>query len=180
MLRSAERDVTSICARPNPNRLECKQVMAEHALITPPPSRRRALFAAAGAVVIGSGITAGAAASVADLVPAEPDADLIRLCGEFVALERQWRAIYDGPNAIADDDEAEVASANVGGRMNRVLDEIEVMRAVTAGGILAMAHALAAENGDFGCSFDYPDTVPDRLLTCLLRDAAAIGARQAS
>ncbi len=48
---------------------------------------RRSLFAAAGAVVMGAGITAGAAASVADLVPveAEPDAALLSMRAELLA-----------------------------------------------------------------------------------------------
>ena len=144
---------------------------------TPPASRRRTLFAAAGAVIMGGGITAGAAASVADLLPAKPDAELIRLCGDFINLELQWRAIYDGPAATLDDDEAEAASLGIGDQMNRILAEMEPMRATTADGVLARARALAAENGNFGCSFDHRDTVPGRLLVCLLRDAAAVGGR---
>ncbi len=140
---------------------------------------RRSLFAGAGAVVMGAGITAGAAASVADLVPveAEPDADLVRLCGEFIGLELQWRAIYDGPEAVKDDDEAEALSTSIGERMNAMMDDMKGMQATTSAGILAWAHALAVTNGDFGCSFDYPDTVPGCLLECLLRDAATVAGR---
>lgn len=46
---------------------------------------RRSLFAATTAVVMGSGITAGIAASVADLVPADPDAELLSLRAELDA-----------------------------------------------------------------------------------------------
>lgn len=177
--RMAEREGLEPRARPDLNRLECKQAMAEHAHITPPPSRRRTLFAAAGAVILGSGITAGAAASVADLVPADRDADLIRLCDEFIRLELHRRAIFDGPTAIEDDDQADAASLIVSRQMNRVLERIEVMRAVSADGVLAMAQALWVEDSDFHGSSDV-ESVPGRLLTCLLRDAAGIGARQAS
>ena len=49
-------------------------------------STRRSMFAAAGAVVVGSGITAGFAASVADFAepPYEPDVALITLCREYI------------------------------------------------------------------------------------------------
>lgn len=65
--------------------------MATHAHSTPtsnaPPSRRRTLFAAAGAVILGSGIAAGVAASIADhvLVEVEPDATLLALRPDLLA-----------------------------------------------------------------------------------------------
>ncbi len=144
-------------------------------------SRRRELFAATTAVVVGSiitsGVAAGAATSVADMVPAKADADLIRLCREFVRLELAARAIYDGPNPITDDDEARAASAPLNAKMYTLLDKMEPIRAMSAAGILARADALAAHNGDFGGSFDYPESAAGRLLACLLRDAAALAGR---
>ncbi len=138
---------------------------------------RRTLFAGAGAVVLGGGITAGAAASVADLVPIDPDAALIAICDEIVAIELACFEIYDGPNAIVGDDAAKAASAPLNLRMDALLDEMEPLRAVTAAGVLARARALAAHNSDFGFSFDWPDSMAGRLLTCLMRDAAALGGR---
>ena len=87
--------------------------MAEHAHSTPtltphvneatPPPSRRTLFAAAGAVIMGSGITAGAAASVADLVPANPDVQLIaigdqaRPCvAQYEQLQTKWWSMQCG------------------------------------------------------------------------------------
>lgn len=55
-------------------------------------SSRRSLFGGAAAVVLGSGITAGVAASVADYIPAEvePDAALIAAChSALTAIEKQ-------------------------------------------------------------------------------------------
>lgn len=132
-----------------------------------------AFTAAASAV----GITAGFAASVADLVPGEPDADLVRICGEFVALELACRAIFDGPNPISDDDMARAAAGPLEDRMDSLLDEMEPIRAVSAAGVLARADALAAHNRDFGYSFDCPEATTGRLLSCLLRDAAALAGR---
>jgi len=64
--------------------------MAKNAHITPSTSRRRTLFAAASAVIIGSGISSGVAASVADFVPVDPDADLIEACqSALIAIEKQ-------------------------------------------------------------------------------------------
>ena len=60
------------------------------------PSRRRTLFAAAGAVIMGGGITAGAAASVADFVRTNPDADLLALCGKAEDADRLMWAASDG------------------------------------------------------------------------------------
>ncbi len=50
---------------------------------------RRTLFAAASAAVLGSGITAGVAASVADLVPADLEAELIAFCDRYVRADLQ-------------------------------------------------------------------------------------------
>ncbi len=135
---------------------------------------RRILFAGASAVILGAGITAGAAASVADLVPTDPDAELIRVCGEIVAVERAWNAIYDGPSAIVDDTAAKAASAGFDARMGVLLDEMESIHAVSAAGVLARAKALAVHNGDFASSFDWPESITGRLLACLMRDALAL------
>ena len=140
-------------------------------------SRRRTLFSAASSVVIGSGITAGLAVSVADLVPVNPDADLIRLCREMVDLELAYRAIYDGPNAIPDDEGARGATSGMVDRIDAIVTEIEDLHATTAAGVLARAHTLAVQNGDFGSSFDWPETVIGRQLDYLLRDAAALAGR---
>lgn len=60
-------------------------------------SSRRKLFGGAAAMVLGTGITAGVAASAADLVPAElePDAELLSLRSELMAAvaELGWSEI---------------------------------------------------------------------------------------
>lgn len=50
-------------------------------------STRRTLFAGATAVIVGGGITAGAAASVADLVGSVPDGQLVALCAGYVKAD---------------------------------------------------------------------------------------------
>lgn len=111
--------------------------------------------------------------------PAAPlaDADLIRLCGEYVALEVARSAIFEGPNSIEDDDLAEAAAYPLERRMNALLAEMEPIQATSAAGILARADALAAHNGNFGFSFDCPHSGAGRMLAFLLRDAAALAGR---
>ena len=70
--------------------------MATHTHTPSNASRRHTLFAAAGAVILGSGIEAGGAASVADYMPSqasEPDRELISACAAFNDLERAVQAV---------------------------------------------------------------------------------------
>ena len=66
-------------------------------------STRRKLFAGASAAVVGSGITAGFAASIADVVPPRADAQLIaigaqaRPCvAQYARLQTKWWALQCG------------------------------------------------------------------------------------
>lgn len=63
-------------------------------------STRRRLFGGAAAVVIGGGITAGAAASVADLVPTDPDAHLIALCALYVEADVRHQELCNQQDAF--------------------------------------------------------------------------------
>ncbi len=103
------------------------------------------------------------------------DAELIRLCAEFMACDRQQRAVYDGPAAIEDEDEAGAATAPIFARMYELLDRMEQLRATTSDGISARAQSLAQHSGDWAFSFDARGTITGRLLDYLLRDAAALG-----
>ena len=60
---------------------------------------RRSLFAAATAIAVGSGVTAGAAACVADRLPTDPDVTLKGICAAAVAADDRSNAAYD---AVAD------------------------------------------------------------------------------
>ena len=81
--------------------------MAEQAHTTPTSTphvtagttRRRSLCAAASAVVIGSGITAGAAASVADLVESD-DAHLVSLCTRYVEADLRHAELCSQQDAM--------------------------------------------------------------------------------
>ena len=103
------------------------------------------------------------------------DAKLLGVCAEFVACDRQQRAIYDGPDAIEDEDEAAAATRPIFARMHDLLDRMEQLRALTSDGVAARARSLAQHSGDGAFSFDTRTTITGRLLGFLLRDAAAVG-----
>ena len=103
------------------------------------------------------------------LIEAHPDR------AEFVACDRQQRAIYDGPDAIEDEDEAAAATRPIFARMHDLLDRMEQLRALTSDGVAARARSLAQHSGDGAFSFDTRTTITGRLLGFLLRDAAAVG-----
>ncbi len=132
---------------------------------------RRALAGAVGLAATGVVPAARAAAAFRN-----PDAKLIAVCAEFIARDRQVNAIYDGPNAIVDDDAAAAAAKSVLLHMYALVDQMEALRASTARGIQARAASLAQHAGGGEFSFDAEGTITCRMLDYLLRDAAAIGA----
>ncbi len=136
-------------------------------------STRRDFFAfTAGAVV---------AKTVLPLAAhAEPvrhlDAELIAVCAEFDACERQTCIIHGtGPDCVVDDDEANVVSAPLFTRMHVLLDRMDELRATTPAGIQARAHSLALHGGHGQYPFDCDTSMVDRLLVYLIRDSAALG-----
>ena len=136
---------------------------------------RRTLFAAASAVVLGGGVTAGAAASVADLVPADTDAELIAACAQFNEIERQCRARLDVAVTADEEEEAERFRAHLcGGDDHRDWPSLTRV-CTTPGSSLAAAVALARtismfDNGHIVALEDDPDGyVTPRLLAALMR-----------
>ena len=103
-----------------------------------------------------------------------PDAELIAVCTEFEAAEIWVRAVYNGPNAVVDDEQAELAAAIERDQMSVLLERMDALRASTPAGVQARAHTLALHNGDWGFSFDSDTTTTGRLLGYLMRDAAAL------
>ena len=147
-------------------------------------STRRDFFAfTAGAVVAKTvlPIAARAEGMVMTTNTSSPDAELIAVCAEFDACEQQTCIIHGtGPDCVVDDNEANAVSAPIFARMHVLLDRMDELRATTPAGIQARAHSLALHGGDFGYSFDYPDTMVGRLLVYLMRDSAALGGSPAS
>ncbi len=110
-----------------------------------------------------------------------PDAELIAVCAEFDALERQSCIINGtGPDCVPDDAEADRVSAPIRARMHALLDRMDELRAASPAGIQARAHCLAQHAGHLDYSFDYPETMVGRLLIYLMRDSAALGGLPAS
>lgn len=148
--------------------------MAEHAHIRPPLSRRRTLFAAAGAVILGSGITAGAAASIADFAE-QPDAELIRLCAEFDALERRRQNVANSAKTIEEETAADLVWAEISLQQDPMLDRICGLPCVTLAGIGALAATLILwDSGEL--SIEEDDALApanDRLTAALLRATLA-------
>ena len=123
--------------------------MANIALSTPTPiTTRRTLGAGLFATIIGSGITAGAAASVADLVPSDPDAELLSLRAELTA------AVADAghSNMIEDwsDDEMTRSANRLGDACWAIVD---APRAQTPAGLALKAAACMHQlRYSYGCA----------------------------
>ncbi len=69
--------------------------------------------------------------------PMHDDAELIRLCGEFMELERRINALYHGPAQIADDRERDAAIEPIHGAQVPLVAAICDMRATTVDGYRA-------------------------------------------
>lgn len=135
-------------------------------------SSRRSLFGGAAAVVLGGGITAGVAASVADFTET-PDAELIRLCAEFDVLERQRQHVANSAKTTEEEGVADQTWAEISLRQNPMLDRICSLPCVTLAGLGAIAATLALWDCDELCiAEDDPDApANDRLTAALLRSA---------
>lgn len=136
---------------------------------------RRNLLSAAPAIIGLAGAGLGAAAAMPN-----PDAELLAVCAEFNACDLRQRAIYDGPDAVEDDEKAALATAPIFARMRALLNHMEHLRAVSPAGIAARAGSLAQHSGHWEFSFDARDTIPGRLLDYLMRDASALGSAAAA
>ena len=141
-------------------------------------STRRDFFAFTAGAVMAKTVLPLAARAEGVSVTGMPhrDAELIAVCAEFDAYERQTCIIHGtGPECVVDDDEASVVSAPIFARMHVLLDRMDELRATTPAGIQARAHCLAQHAGHGGYSFDGDTDTVARLLRYLLRDSAALG-----
>ena len=136
---------------------------------TTPASRRRTLFAAASAVILGSGIAAGAAASVADLVPVDPDADLIEACqSALIAIEKQ--NVLTAPfETLSPDHPHYRAHCNAAYERVYEISQAEYHPAI-ARAVDLSAHTLAGLRAKAGLVFDTED---EQLGISLARDVLA-------
>ena len=151
--------------------------MAEHVLSpTQPRSTRRAAlgggivaFVAAASAV---GITAGAAASVADLVPIDPDAELVRLCAQFDALERERQAVILNTQTREEEVKVDVILVDFEKRQKPLLVRICTTPCQTMAGAAAIASSLALwdDNHEISIVGDDPNEFTHRrLISALVR-----------
>lgn len=105
------------------------------------------------------------------------DAELIGLCAAFDAHELAQQATYEALAKIVDHDWTDAAAFLHFERMDVLVDEMELLHAVTPAGVAARACSRALHAGHGHYSSDYNDGTAGRLLQLLLQDAAALGGR---
>lgn len=143
--------------------------MADHVIAC----RRATLAGLAGFTIGGAAIVAPATASPSMAIAAEnPDADLVRLCSEFDAIQQAIDDLYRGPGRIDDDGERGAAIEPLSEAQGDLLDALCDMRARTQAGFIARARTLAKYNPDLvrGAGADCSET---RQMAALLRDMTA-------
>ena len=133
-------------------------------------STRRSLLAAVSAVTIGSGITAGAAASVADFVPSSPDADLLAACADYLRIQRAFDAIV-----VAGDVENDDPRLSMLDPLPALVERIVKLKATTAEGHVARARCMTCHYlAHHPIAQDDPDgAAEDRFQAALYRDLIA-------
>ncbi len=119
---------------------------------------------------MGSGITAGAAASVADLVPSNPDADLLAACAHYLRIQRAFDAIVEASDVESDDPCLSILDP-----IPALAERIVALRATTAEGHMARARCMAFHYlAHHPIAQDDPDSAAeDRFQAALYRDLIA-------
>lgn len=141
--------------------------MADHdhtPTTSPTGTGRRAL--AGGAVLALLGATVATAA----IPEANPDAELLRLCAEFDALERRVQAALNGAITIEEDEHAEKLAQAHGVEQKPLLNRMCALPCTTAAGAAALAASLLLwEGGEVQLEDDLHANTNERLLSALLR-----------
>ena len=132
---------------------------------TLPVARRRLLATAAG-------LAAALAPAAALAAASSPDAELIRLCGEFERAATPHHGPYsEGATPIEDDNERAEAIAPLSDAQDELLDRICTLRATTLAGIKARAKTLVLFVPDKAeCADEEGGYVDERMIAALLRD----------
>ena len=105
-----------------------------------------------------------------------PDAELIGLCSQYNVLTRRIVALYEGPNAIVDDDERDEAIDPISDDQHDLLLRIGPIRATTMAGLLARIEMLVLENPQMLREPDPDDYRESQMLGALLRDGMGLKA----
>jgi len=140
---------------------------------------RRTLGAGLLAVIAGSTITSGIAAgmttSVADLLPANPDAELIALCAELDVLERRRQHAANTAVTMKEDEAADLIWTEVLRQQAPMLTRMCSLPCTTLAGLGALAASLVLwDSGEMDVAKDDTQGLTiDRLTTAVLRAALA-------
>lgn len=133
----------------------------------PSAARRRAVLTgtAAVAAALASGVTAPAEAT-----PPSPDAELIALCAQLDALEREYLATDFAANyGTPADDAAEAERERIAGAQEPIVDAICATPPCTPAGAVAIARSLALWDADLLQKGGKGHCTDDRLLATLVR-----------
>ena len=108
--------------------------------------------------------------AVAASAAPDTDAELIRLCAEFDALERQIRSYYaGGANYIQDEDERDARIEPLCEQQERLLPSLVEARAATLDGLRARATTLAIYMPEMADPNVNDDTA-GKMVAAILRD----------
>lgn len=135
---------------------------------TPLASRRvfGALLAIGAGSTLTGGIAAGVAASVTELAPTDPDAELITLCEQFCQIERRHYAEAIALWRVGDDRPADAVLDRMASEHEPLVDRIVNLPPSTLQGAIALATALETwSHGDFARH----DTTDELLARTLIR-----------
>jgi hypothetical protein len=98
-----------------------------------------------------------------------PDAELIRICDEFCALERQINDFFsNGATPLEDDKARDAAQKPLQERQSALIPQIYDFRAKTVEGAIARGKAAIADYPEL--AEPGPGNVYEVILTALLRD----------
>jgi len=101
-----------------------------------------------------------------------PDADLIELCAQADALQRQVDRLWSGPTRILDDDERDAVQAPLIAKQRPTLALISELEALTLQGHATRARTLLAFDKDpLDCDSPYMN---EALMAAIVRDLALI------
>lgn len=130
---------------------------------------RRALTLGAGAFA-SVGLTAGAAAAVADIVPGSSPDELLALCAEFDAHERRYQAICERATTAEQERLDEPVLDALRDQQEPLLDRICALPCITPAGLAALANSLLLWDGELYIEGDDENAdTNDRLLAALVR-----------
>jgi hypothetical protein len=118
-------------------------------------------------------LAAGAFGRAAPAV-ANPDAEIIRLCAAFSALEVRVKAAFYGPDAIRNDDDRDAVLDPIREEQEDLLLRITALRATTLRGIVARAAMYVFWDEGFPEDWEGTGTWDQMMLLALVRDASGV------